>query len=289
MPASAISSHPVAVMATDVQVIKDDNSTSAKSLPVPLVKADLIQSLHPTPTSATPVAAAQASRSASSQNKTATPARTSGESQQSHVALLQRHHLPEPPAGAEWKWLASRRGWILEGLVEADVVGYDENSQPASIPSAEAPDFLEHWTSDFDSLPGVCLQYGITPTQLRRANYGFSGNNLCLAPNPLKIPNVRKATPMAAPMKEHTKGCEKVVVDMDDRDKQLAAMRLLFHGVLAETEIKCYLALNDWHILKAISNAQADLVEKTVGSNPYGERARFDTPVEQVMIDEDLM
>lgn len=39
-----------------------------------------------------------------------------------------------------------------------------------------------------DTFDGICLRYGITPTQLRQANGGFSGTNLRLAPATLNIP-----------------------------------------------------------------------------------------------------
>ena len=140
---------------------------------------------------------------------------------------------------------------------------------PASEPT---PSLLEHWIQPSDTLSGLCLKYGITSTQLRQANFGFSGTNLSLAPNPLRIPNIQKAVPVS-----------------EDRDKLLQALMLLFREDLTRIEAKCYLELNDWDLNRSIRNVRQDLQSKEEWpTDPSGERARFDTPMEHVIIDEEI-
>lgn len=179
-----------------------------------------------------------------------------------------RHQMPLAPKGKDWSYDSSTRRWTLHDMVEAEITKVEYTGMEGS-----APDILEHWIRPSDTFSGICLRYGVTATQLRRANSGFSGTNLMLAPNPLKVPNIRKAIP--------DDGCGVV-------EKKIKGLIAGCEGALAETEAKSYLALNDWDLSKAFENAQRDLHDKTLSVDPLGERARFDTPIERVYIDEDL-
>ncbi len=178
------------------------------------------------------------------------------------------HHdklqLPPAPTNMEWTYQLSTHRWILQPLLEAEITLLD----PATEPTLAV---IEHWVQPSDTLVGLCLKYGITAIQLRRANLGFSGNNLLLAPNPLRIPNIREAVPAT-----------------EDRDKLLQTVMLVFRDELSRTEAKCYLELNDWDVNQAIANAKQDLHEKQSSTDPLGERALFDTPIEQVIMDEEV-
>jgi len=62
----------------------------------------------------------------------------------------------------------------------------DDNEQP---PQQQQPQqYQPHVVLPDDTWQGICLRYKITPLQLRRANGGFSGTQLTLAPPVLKIP-----------------------------------------------------------------------------------------------------
>jgi len=195
----------------------------------------------------------------------------------------QRHNLPPPPSGTNWVYQTSSRRWSLEPLVEAEVTVLDcqgeadkGGSFDQQLPQQEpVRAILEHWVRPSDTFSGICLKYGVSATQLRRANYGFSGTNLSLAPNPLRVPNVRLAIP-------EERG--------DDRVRQIKALRFALQPRhLSLLEAKCYLELNDWNILVALENARQDLNDKEYSVDPCGERARFDTPVERVTIDGELV
>lgn len=179
------------------------------------------------------------------------------------------HHnklqLPPAPNGMEWMYQESTHRWVLRPLLEAEITVLG----PAT--ELTPPALLEHSIQPSDTLVGLCLKYGVTTTQIRRANFGFSGNNLSLAPNPLRIPNIQRAVP-----------------ETQNRDKLLKSFLLVFRDELTKTEAKCYLMLNDWDLNRAIENAQKDLHELQCSTDPQGERARFDTPMEHVIIDEDI-
>lgn len=186
-------------------------------------------------------------------------------------------NLPPAPRGLEWAFQISKQRWILKPLAEAEITAleyadYEDNTTTANKGTsitAPPPVMLEHWTQPTDTFTGLCLKYGITATQLRRANFGFSGTNLSLAPNPLKIPNIRRAVP------EET-----------DREKILQSLQLVFRGELTKPEAICYLELNDWDVHQALHNAEQDLLKEA--TDPWGERALFDTRIEKVVIDEEL-
>jgi hypothetical protein len=154
---------------------------------------------------------------------------------------------------------------------------------------------VDHWIQPNDTFQGLCLHYGITATQLRRANYGFSGTNLSLAPNPLKVPRIHvdavpssstssPGTALSVPPPKTTS-----LLPHDSRRKQgaVAAVRSV-HPELARTEARCYLELNNWNVTDAVNDYRKDIrIKQEEAWNPNGEVARFDTPIEYVAMDDE--
>jgi len=208
----------------------------------------------------------------------------------------------------------------VQGIVEQQPL------QPQVQPQQQQK---QYYIQPTDTFQGICLQFGITATQLRRANRGFSGTNLFLAPNPLQIPCPPSPPPPATILlpggvASYTNNNElgnrrddddsdtsnttttttrtNIHHDINTSDDQgtttttswksksswaVMSLRRLYPE-LAETEARCYLELNDWDRSAAIPHYQRDLQwkEKDAG-NPSGEVARFDTPIEYVIFDED--
>jgi hypothetical protein len=184
---------------------------------------------------------------------------------------------------------------------------------------------VEHWIQPSDTFQGICLLYGVTSTQLRRANYGFSGTNLSLAPNPLRIPNPLKVpvTSTLSTTKSMTSVTDTDTENNTDNnninninedptpptpppppslkdDPYLSSLTVSYflrrsteenpkhHPPLAETEARCYLELNEWNVSAALVQYRKDLQRKQEeADDPHGEVARFDTPLEFVVMDEE--
>lgn len=87
--------------------------------------------------------------------------------------------LPDPPEGMRWSRDKDTREWSLERKMEEDIFAEE---------ITQHKEFLKHEIKTSDTFTGICLRYKISPAELRKANGGFSGTNLFLAPNPLKIP-----------------------------------------------------------------------------------------------------
>lgn len=150
--------------------------------------------------------------------------------------------LPNPPKGMYWVQDEGTKEWTLEKQNDEYVV-----AQVISEHNGDVPAFFEHEVTKSDTFAGICLRYKITPTELRRENGGFSGTNLFLAPDPLRIPNTKGHI---APLKAHAVG------EMSNRQK-IATVIGDCKG-MASTEAKCYLELNDWNLKEAIANAHED-------------------------------
>jgi len=159
--------------------------------------------------------------------------------------------LPDPPKDMHWIQDLETREWHLVKIVpdERGLIN-DETIQEATVEEDTSPDFIEHAILPTDTFQGICLQYKVTPTELRRANRIMSGsNNLNLMPNPLRIPMNKK-----------------YLQQQEERSTPSASltpaqkMQRLRHAFprLATTEAKCYLELNDWNVEQAIENAQED-------------------------------
>jgi hypothetical protein len=92
--------------------------------------------------------------------------------------------LPDPPEGMRWIQDQDTREWSLERKMEEDTFAVEITQREDIFNS----DFFQHDIQTSDTFAGICLRYKISPAELRRENGGFSGTNLFLAPNPLKIP-----------------------------------------------------------------------------------------------------
>lgn len=95
-----------------------------------------------------------------------------------------RNPLPEPPENMQWVQDKDTREWSLERQLEKDAFFKEITPKPR----LEDPNYFEHEIQPSDTFTGICLRYKVSAAQLRKANGGFSGTNLFLAPNPLKIP-----------------------------------------------------------------------------------------------------
>ncbi|CAJ1960955.1 unnamed protein product [Cylindrotheca closterium] len=92
--------------------------------------------------------------------------------------------LPEPPENMRWIKDEDTREWSLERKLEKDTFFQEITPKPR----LENRNYFEHEIQPSDTFTGICLRYKVSAAQLRKANGGFSGTNLFLAPNPLKIP-----------------------------------------------------------------------------------------------------
>lgn len=151
--------------------------------------------------------------------------------------------LPPPPKNMAWVHDEKTREWRLEAtavVVDAEVI--DDDDKESTGP------FLEHIVQPTDTFQGVCLRYKVTPTELRQANR-FSGTNLNLAPNPLRIPR-----------KDNIQAATAIPVSGLTREQQISAVRRACPK-LARTEAKCFLELNDWDVNLAIADAKDDCTD----------------------------
>jgi hypothetical protein len=176
--------------------------------------------------------------------------------------------LPHPPKGQHWVQDLDTREWYLTEIktIEVDdgndgilqqaqpvVVMVGEDAvvvQEATVEEEPVPGVVQHSILPTDTFQGICLKYRLTPTELRRANGGFSGTNLSLVPNPLRIPVNQKYRD--SKHSQHDKeGQSSTAADK---------MRMLQRKCpsLHKTEAKCYLELNDWSVEKALENAHDD-------------------------------
>jgi hypothetical protein len=188
--------------------------------------------------------------------------------------------LTRPPRGKLWHYNHHSKEWRLvdkkllppqhENLQKASVMmenlenGHDEPSDELLIMAVtkkpivmiDPAHFYQHAQHPNDTFQGICLRYGITPTQLRQHNK-FSGTNLFLAPEVLIIP-VKKDYIVDRPMDE-------LVLEVNTRERKMrAVLRSTSNGywgtkAISAVEAKAYLEIHDWDVEKAIENANEDL------------------------------
>lgn len=190
-----------------------------------------------------------------------------------------------------------------EPLVHDQVVAIEEEHNDAAAAQTNRTtqdnnddDFFRshHIIQPSDTFSGICLKYGITATQLRRANFGFSGTNLALAPNPLRIPknHLQHGGFLSSSPNTRSSTTPQLLLSFDNQEQYIRNLRRIYEKSdtpLAETEARCYLELNDWNLAHAMENISQDLQgKKEHALDPNGEEARFDTPLEFVVIDEEL-
>jgi LysM repeat protein len=178
-----------------------------------------------------------------------------------------------PPSGKRWTFDSSTKEWSLEDIPKSVLVGnsdvvvdavlVDENgyliSEEGEESSSSAPTlctapYFEHIVQQTDTFEGLCIRYKITPTELRQAN-GFTGSNLLLAPNPLKIPNVNRIMRTSAEARSLTAVEDFPLALTSD---QVVDVLLKECPDLSNSEAKAYLELNDWELCEALQNAKDD-------------------------------
>ena len=183
------------------------------------------------------------------------------------------------PSGKQWFFDKTAKEWSLVDVpktivddvpyvIDADVVvdalAVDENGNPVGEGDSDAATwgtapYLEHLVQPTDAFEGICLRYKLTPSELRRAN-NFTGTNLHLAPNPLKIPTVNikttnaEATALGGDLAEglpHALTTEQVIMLLRKECP-----------TLSKSEARAYLELNDWEISEALENAHDDMASE---------------------------
>eukprot|EP00547_Thalassionema_nitzschioides_P001651 CAMPEP_0194212204 /NCGR_PEP_ID=MMETSP0156-20130528/11917_1 /TAXON_ID=33649 /ORGANISM="Thalassionema nitzschioides, Strain L26-B" /LENGTH=144 /DNA_ID=CAMNT_0038939973 /DNA_START=256 /DNA_END=687 /DNA_ORIENTATION=+ len=136
----------------------------------------------------------------------------------------------------EWAQDKTSREWRLEPKLQVDSDTVKDHDGQGL--------FIEHIIQNTDTFQGICLKYKVSPTELRRANY-FSGTNLFLAPNPLKVPRHGAVGSVSA-------------VPTKDTLTSIQKIHKLMYAVpsLVQSEAKCYLELNDWGLEEALLDAK---------------------------------
>ena len=162
--------------------------------------------------------------------------------------------LPPPPKDMHWVHDEKTREWSLEKQNDGNV--------PVAIAvpiDGQTTDMMyyEHKVQPTDTFQGICLKYKITPTELRRQNC-FSGSNLLLAPNPLRIPRTKD---VAIALEKQRHGTQ-------TQDQKIEALLMKCSG-LARTEAKCFLELNDWKLQEAVEDACASAEENVDKSGGF--------------------
>ena len=158
--------------------------------------------------------------------------------------------LPKPPKNMEWVLDPDTKEWSLEPIPQGDTI-VDEQGVTVvrdgdPVDDKADSDYLEHKIEKTDTFAGICLKYKLTPTELRQANC-FSGSNLLLAPNPLRIPKKHVTS---------VKPAVQIAPKPTPNDK-ISELLQKFPD-LSRSEAKCYLELNDWSIKETISNIEDD-------------------------------
>lgn len=184
------------------------------------------------------------------------------------------HKLLVAPKGKSWNYDSIDKEWSLieaidrkskaAAVVNVDalaiaegVVAHFRTSTENSV-NTNAQSSFEHYTQPSDIFQGICLKYKITPLGLRRANGGFTGYNLYLAPNPLIIPLSTNSILITS--------AEAIPINVKDNDNASGDEPLTRSEVvnivrkecrnLSINEAKAYLMLNDWNLSEALENAK---------------------------------
>lgn len=140
----------------------------------------------------------------------------------------------QAPPGKEWKKDLDTNEWrLLDKQVDDDA-------------SLELITDSLHYVQDSDTFQGICLKYKVTPLELRRANGGFTGENLRLAPNPLTIPKTATTTTT-------TTNTPKDLT----HDQAVMFFCTKFRN-MSSKEARAYLMMSDWNVGEAIEMAKED-------------------------------
>ena len=114
---------------------------------------------------------------------------------------------------------------------------------------AEEDETVYHDVQPYDTLAGICLQYGISAYELRRAN-NFRGMNLKSAPDRLVIPKTQKDRKDFKNMTEDEK--------IEALQAHMPKSRKAKKPMLTKDEARAYLEYNDWNFDQALRNAKVD-------------------------------
>jgi hypothetical protein len=170
-------------------------------------------------------------------------------------------HKPlRAPKGKRWNFDPVDKEWSLVKtespccIVDVDAVVITEgtNIDGASVATTRKINddplalYVEHYITPSDTFQGICLRYKITPMELRRANF-FTGENLKLVPNPLKIPRRDVIA-------------ERVITNgpRSMTQSELTGVLLKECQGMKRTEATAYLMLSDWDLAEALENARED-------------------------------
>eukprot|EP00543_Licmophora_paradoxa_P005315 CAMPEP_0202454440 /NCGR_PEP_ID=MMETSP1360-20130828/12172_1 /ASSEMBLY_ACC=CAM_ASM_000848 /TAXON_ID=515479 /ORGANISM="Licmophora paradoxa, Strain CCMP2313" /LENGTH=283 /DNA_ID=CAMNT_0049073755 /DNA_START=46 /DNA_END=897 /DNA_ORIENTATION=+ len=218
-----------------------------------------------------------------------------------------RKPLPPPPKGHAWHYNHHNREWKvfpqhllppltpllnkqnqqqqLEQQLEQerqqtekdDLSEQEQEEQKQQDPPPLDPSkYYRHTVHHTDTFQGICLRYGIKPTQLRQLNH-FSGSNLLLAPSVLIIPvdadtvvqrNLIDASQFVVP-KEYK--IRSVLHGVNNQNNGNSHSDTAIYGTtrISALEAKAYLELNDWDIEKAVQNAKEDSRFEAEEMNTY--------------------
>jgi len=171
------------------------------------------------------------------------------------------HKTLGAPKGKRWNFDPANKEWSLvdkeppaccivdvDAVVITESVSMDETSEKATMRKINDDPlalYVEHYITPEDTFQGICLRYKIKPFELRRAN-GFTGENLKLMNNPLKIPR-RDAI------------AERVIDSSRSMTQSEVIMVLLKECKgMKRTEATAYLMLSDWDLAEALENARGD-------------------------------
>mmetsp|Transcript_6977 Transcript_6977/g.14214 ORF Transcript_6977/g.14214 Transcript_6977/m.14214 type:complete len:199 (+) Transcript_6977:2037-2633(+) len=165
------------------------------------------------------------------------------------------------PKGKRWNFNSVTNEWSLVGIekktsppvVDAVLIESDDEAERIYIDSDKdsppTPPFSDHYVTPSDTFQGICLRYKITPLKLRQVNGGFTGTNLHLAPNPLKIPNAR--------ILDTSVVASEVGRSALTQDQVVRLLVKECHDI-SKSEARAYLMMNDWDLPEALENAHED-------------------------------
>jgi LysM repeat protein len=149
-----------------------------------------------------------------------------------------------------------------DALIDATII-VDGQTVPNDGGNTATETFVEHIVEPSDTFQGICLRYKISATHLRQANGGFSGTNLSLAPNPLKIPNPpNKAGDYVKYVPEAARGGQteelRDVIPTALTDGQVISLLQRQFVNMTSTEARAYMELSDWELDQAVQAAADD-------------------------------
>ena len=156
--------------------------------------------------------------------------------------LNKQHHTRKPSYEKE-ESTSTLKTECSEGTSKTTVCNNDEDTM------------IEHTVQRSDTLQLICLKYGISARDLRKAN-NFRGTNLDAAPDRLVIPQTKQSQKKASrEMTNHEKiQSLQAHAPIDKHTKK---------SVLSYDEAVSYLDANDWNLLQAVRNMNIDVSDSS--------------------------